>query len=249
MIQSPTYIHFRTQWHLLGPDSPGLRIERDKFREFWQELNQDPLTKDYDDFSYRPERCELAKVREQLPDRGVPFSKIVFANDGLTVVEEWAEISAKEFGKKFTAILKAWFQHFPETLAAIQKCWVRSLVQPMNHGDSREFIGNHVLGLGEDLKQNFSEMPFRVGFMVGCVRKTGNGDLVIETKVNSWRDNSQVWVEVAGTLALPRPINTTNPDDGQLAFTKCADFLDREVMGLLRVYDSREGKEDGGENS
>lgn len=237
MITSPTYIHLRTQWHLLGPESPGQQFEKQRFQEFFAALNTDTTIGDYDDFSYRPERFECAKQRVGHPKGAQGFSKVVYANDQLTVVEEWAEISAGEFERYFTGILRAWFKHFPETLAVAQKCCVRALQQAQNYDNSPEFLGNKVLRLGDHLADSFIDMPHQVGFTAGCVRPLGDQRLVIDTKVNSWRDNRSIWIEVAGSIALQPPINATNPESAQRPFTECREFLEREVIGLLKRFD------------
>lgn len=251
MTKSPTYIHFRVQWQLLGPESPGQRFERQLFQDLLATLNADRRLGGYDDFSYRPDRCELAKVREtETPAGGVveAFSKVLYENDRLTVVEEWAEMSTEEFARKLADILNAWFKHFPQTLAVIQRCWLRALVSPSHCADSRQFIGDLVLRLGEHLKRTFDQMPHQVGFTVGCQRSWDNQPVFLDTKVYSWRDNRSVWVEVGGMSPLAPPINATAVDRAQMLFAKCKDFLEGEVIKLLHRFDtgSSGGTQDGG---
>jgi hypothetical protein len=239
MIHSPNYIHFRIQWQLVGRDSPGLRFPREQFQSFWADVNKDSNAGDYDDFIYRPDRCEMAKLRGEHATGGQAFSKIVWANDQLTVVEEWTECSAHEFGKRLISILSLWFRHFPTTAAVIQRCWLRALLQPTHFSDSREFLGNYVLHLKECLEGSFEKMPHQVGFTVSCARSSGDNPIIIDTKVNSWRDTPSVWVEVSGTTVLPVPINAANADKAQLHFATCLDFLEREVVGLLSKADEK----------
>jgi len=205
-------------------------------------LNGDPTAGDYDDFSYRPDRCELAKLRESHAKGVQGFSKVLYQNDRLTLVEEWAEVSAEEFGRKLVGLLNAWFRHFPQMFAVIERCWLRALLQPQHFPDSRDFIGNRVLGLAQHLQGNFAVMPYKVGFSVACGRPWGQQHpLVIDTKVNSWRDNRSVWVEVGCTTPLSPPINSTNVDRAQLPFSKSKDFLESEVVNLLEGLDNEIG--------
>ncbi len=240
MLKSPTYIHFRVQWQLLGPESPGQRFERQRFQDFLATLNADPLCGDFDDFSYRADRCELAKVRESRSAGVQAFTKITYANDQLTVVDEWADAGATEFSDRLVGILRSWFKHFPNTMSVMQRCWLRALLQPMHYRDSRVFIGDRVLNLGRHFAGTFVQMPHQVGLAVGCLRPWDQQQVIIDTKVNSWRDNISVWIEVAGTSALAPPINTTNPERAQVPFTMCKEFLENEVIGLIERFDTPE---------
>lgn len=238
MRQTPTYIHFRVAWQLLSPEGPSPRFEREPFQKFMQKLNDSGIG-DYDDFSYRPERCELAKVRGSHPMGGEGFSKVVYAAGQLTVVEEWAAISSDEFKKKFAGILRIWFEHFPRTVAVIEHCWLRALIQPTHATDSRQFVGDRVLNLGPRLHETFSKMPHQIGFTVSCERDCeGGSKLLIETKVNSWRDNRSVWVEVSGSAPMRVPVNAVNPAAAEQPVTVCMSFLEREVVGLLQACDT-----------
>ena len=239
MIKSPNYIHFRIQWQLMGPNSPGLRFERQVFQDFWNDLRTDPLASDYDDFSYRPDRFELGKLRGDQPRGGQAFSKILYENDLLTVVDEWADVSADEFAQKFTRILSTWFKHFPQTLAVIQRCWLRALMEPRHFEDSRQFLGDRVLGLGGKLQASLHRMPHQVGFTFGCTRDVMNSSLLLDAKVNSWRESRSVWTEVAGVVPLRAPMNATNVETAQVPFAACKDFLEGEVIGLLTKFDEQ----------
>jgi hypothetical protein len=237
------YIHFRVSWQLFSPDGPSPRLERGPFQGFMQKLNADPTIGDYDDLSYRPGRCELAKVRESHLMGGEAFSKVVYAAGQLSVVEEWADIDADEFRKKFVGILGIWFECFPQTVAVGEQCCLRALVQPKHVPDSRQFVGDSVLQLGSRLHETFSRMPHQVGFTVSCTRELGGGNLLIDTKVNSWRDGRSVWVEVAGNTPMRAPINATNAAVAEQPVTVCRNFLENEVIRLLEGYDQPSGPE------
>jgi hypothetical protein len=239
MRQTLTYIHFRASWQLLSPDGPSLQLERERFQQFMQKLNSDPRLGDYDDLSYRPERCELAKVRGSHPMGGEAFSKVVYGAGQLSVVEEWADISADQFKGKFLGILRIWFECFAQTVAVMEHCCLRALVHPRHAADSRQFVGDRVLTLGPRLHDTFSKMPHQVGFTIGCERDcAGGGKLLIETKVSSWRDNRSVWVEVAGSAPMRAPVNAANLPAAEQPFTVCKDFLETEVVGLLQHCDT-----------
>jgi len=246
MRETLTYIHFRVSWRLLGPDAPAPRFERKRFEEFMRRLNADSRIGDYDDFSYRPERCELAKVRGSHPTGGQAFSKVVYAGGELTVVEEWADIAADQFKDKFAGILRTWFDCFPETVAVIEQCCLRALVQPTSTDDARDFVGNRVLKLGDRLQQTFSAMPHKVGFTVSCTRSFAGGEqLLIDTKVSSWRDQRLVWLEVAGNAPMRSPINAANLAAAEQPVTMCRTFLENEVIRLLTHFDASEAREGG----
>ena len=145
LTASPRYIHFRTQWQMLGPDSPGQRFERGHFQEFFDRLNSNKEFGGYDDFSYRPDRCELAKARGTAAQGGQAFSKVVYSNDALSLVEEYTDLSTSDFSSKIKVVLGAWFHCFPQTLAIVQICCLRSLVTPSNFSKSYDFLADRVL--------------------------------------------------------------------------------------------------------
>lgn len=238
MKPSPSYIHFRMGWQLLGPESPGQWFEKEQFRAFWDKLNSGPLTSGYHDFSYRPNRCELAELRGEREDGGTPFSKISCQPDEITIVEEWAESSADEFAEKFTAVLQTWFEVFPQTFFVVQRSTLRALVQPTNFTDSREFLGDRVMELGPRVHTTFTNMPFKIGFTATCMKKVQDQELFVEATVNSWRDNRLVWVEVQGTAPLAAPLNAAHTDPARLLFGSCRTFLEDELLALLTSYDT-----------
>jgi hypothetical protein len=203
-----------------------------------QKLNANPNIGDYDDLSYRPERCELAKVRGSHPLGGEAFSKVVYAAGQLSVVEEWADIAADDFNKKFAGILRNWFECFPQMVAVMEQCCLRALVQPRQSTDSREFVGSKVLQLGPRLQRAFSAMPHQVGFTASCQRHFSGGDMFIETQVRSWRDNRSVWLEVAGNAPMRTPINSANLTPAEQPVTVCRRFLEDEVIRLLDDFDA-----------
>lgn len=238
MKPSPSYIHFRMEWQLLGPESPGQWFGKEQFRTFWDRLNNSgPLTSGYHDFSYRPNRCELAELRGEREHGGKPFSKISCQPDELTVVEEWAELTADEFAEKLTAVLKVWFEVFPQTFLVAQRSTLRALVQPTNCDDSRVFLGDRVLSLGPKVHDTFTDMPFKIGFGASCMKKVHDQELFIDATVSSWRDNRLVWTEVQGTAPLAAPLNAGHIEPARLLFTSCRTFLEGELLALLASYD------------
>lgn len=248
MKQSPTYIHLRSQFHILGPDSPGQHLERKDFHDLMAKLNGKPVYADFDDFSYTPISCEMGKKRgKNEPGGGLSFSKLTYSDEQLTLVEEWASISASEFADKLIKVLGVWFAVFPMTVSITQKCCLRALTEVISRKDSREFIGNEVLKIGDALNHSFKVMPNKVGFSLSCLRREGIMPYEISANVQSWRDRKSVWIEVNGQKTMPQPLNPTNSDKGRELFNSCVDFLQDEVICFLATFDKRAGGEEGGE--
>jgi hypothetical protein len=204
---------------------------------------------DFDDFSYRADRCEMGKLRGSRPEGGTAFTKLTYSNKYLTLVEEWAEISAREFEEEFIGVLTAWFQTFPNTAIIAQTCTLRALVQPVNFKDSRDFLGDNILAIGTPMRDTFLHgMPFRIGFTFGCVHNLPDCQLFIDTTVNSWIDNRSVWLEVNGISPMAQPINATNTGKAQQSFEACKSFLEDDVMKLLIKFDvvGDNGSKNGG---
>lgn len=237
MKPSPSYIHYRVEWKMLGPESPGQRFERKKFQKFFEELNKAQEFSGYDDFSYRPAACELAKSRGPTPQGGQIFSKIVYKNDELTVVEEWTDDSAEEFARKLKIVLDKWFMCFPETLAVVQTCVARALITPRHFDDSRHFLGGAVLGLESAIESTIQSRPHKIGFTFACQRQHGTVPMNLECAVSSWSDNRSVWIEVRAISPLAKPLNATNHDQAEVIFEQCTTFLNQEVLPLLQRYD------------
>jgi len=237
MLQSPNYIHFRNQWQILGLDSTRQWPDRKSFQKLMNQLNEAPIDADFDDFSYRPGRCEMGKLRGAPPEGGASFSKLVCLPNQITLVEEWAEITADEFKDKFVKIVRAWFDVFPNTAIIAEKCCLRALVQATNFGDSRRFLGDRIMTIGAPMQQTFKSMPFKIGFTFTCLRKTQDYNLYIDTTVNSWKDEKSVWVQVEGTYPMEKPINASNLQIAKFPFEDCKSFLESEVIGFLNQYD------------
>jgi len=237
MLRSPNYIHFRNQWQILGLDSARQWPDRKSFQKLMNQLNEAPIDADFDDFSYRPGRCEMGKLRGSPSEGGVAFSKLVCISNQITFVEEWAEITADEFKDKFVHILRAWFDLFPNTAIIAQKCCLRALVQPTRFADSRKFLGDRIMTIGAPMQQTFKGMPFKVGFTFTCLRESQGYNLYIDTTINSWRDNKTVWVQVEGTYPMEKPINATNPEKAKFPFEDSKSFLEGEVISFLDHYD------------
>jgi hypothetical protein len=240
MIQSPTYIHFRSQWQLLGPESPGQSFERRSFQDLMNALNEQPEPIDFDDFSYRSDSCEMGRLRGTRPKGGgAEFTKLIYRSDQLTLVEEWAEITADEFKERFVKVLTNWFNFFPNTVIIAQNCCLRALVQPTSLPDSRQFLGDEVLKIGVPIQSTFQTMPFKVGFTVTVLRPIESYQLIIDTTVNSWRDNRSVWVQVNGSSPIAPPINATNPETAKKPFEYCKSFLETEAIRFLSEFDDK----------
>jgi hypothetical protein len=240
MKPSLTYVHFRVQWQILGPESPGQKFDREAFQKLFERLNQDRTFGGYDDFLYRGDRCELAKPRGSVAGGGQAFGKVAYGNDILTIVDEWSDASTNEFCQKIKMHLDAWFVCFPSTLAVVQTCWLRALATPVHYEDARQFLGDAVLSLGESFQQKFSAMPHTVGFTFACQRQQPSGPLDFESRISSWRDRRSVWIEVRGVAPLNPPVNAAKHDQAELVFDHCRRFLEDEVVRLLEAYD-REG--------
>lgn len=242
VLQSPNYIHFRNEWQILGLDPPGQWPNREFFQKLMNQLNALPISADFDDFSYRADRCEMGRLRGNPPEGGQAFTKLVCRSNQITLVEEWAETTADEFKDKFTMILKEWFKLSPNTAIIAQRCCLRALVQPAKFADSRNFLGDRIMNIGPAMHQTFKSMPFRVGFTFTCLRKTQDYNLFIDTTINSWRDKKTVWVQVEGVYPMERPINATNPEVAKLPFEDCKSFLEDEVLGFLNQFDTNEAE-------
>lgn len=245
MNGSPAYIHFRVGWQLIGPESPGQWYDQGQFRSFWDALSRDPRTNFYQDFTYRPDRCELGQTRDKVEGGGQGFSKVVCSPERLVIVEEWAELAADEFCGRMEAILAAWFQVFPQTLFIVQESVMRALVEPRTVKDSRQFLGDKVLQLGPRLERTFHGMPFKIGFNVACVRQMAEHQVFMEATVGSWRDNRRVWLEAKGLAPLGPPLNATNTGAAARLFSGCRQFVEDELLSLLRGYEA-DGCEPGG---
>jgi len=239
--QSPSYIHFRSQWQILGPESPSQDFSKEDFLELMKKLNAPPVKADFCDFSFKEDSCEMARVRDESK-----FSKLTYKNGHITLTEEWAEISINEFESKSLYVLKAWFELFPLTIAVIQRCCFRAFIQPINSPDSRVFLGDNMLGIGPNMKQAFQEMPYKVGFTVTCQRQKDNSIIDIETKVNSWKDKEDVWIEINGGTPLVEPLNAANCEKSAFLIQYCKDFFEREIISLLNQFDQPE-KDDTGD--
>lgn len=239
MKPSPTYIHYRVQWQVLGPESPGQRFERTHFQRFFEELNSNREFKGYDDFKYRADRCELARDRGTAPDGAQAFSKVVYSNDTLSIAEEWTDEGKAEFSQKLKIVLDRWFRCFPQTLAVVQTCAVRALVVPTSSTDSRQFLGGVVLRLDDGLEASFREPLHKVGLTLGCQRLQGTIPMNLECAVSSWRDARSVWVEVRALAPLAQPLNAAKHDQAEAIFGRCVDFLENEVLQFLAYYDRK----------
>ena len=238
MNRSPTYIHFRSQWQVLGSDSPGQFFERKDFQNLLNLINEESAPADFDDFTYRNGRCEMGKLRGVNSQGGPAFSKLVYARDQLTVVEEWADISAEDFIHKFISILDIWFRCFPQTAIVAQNCCLRALIQPINFQDSRKFLGDNILQITDAMTDKFELMPFKIGFTGTWLRQlNSNQQIVIDATVNSWKDNRSVWLQVNGNSPMTPPINATNSGESGGPFLHCKHFLENELVDFLNEYD------------
>jgi len=237
MLQSPNYIHFRTQWQILGLDSAGRWPEKKDFLQLMNKLNESPINADFDDFAYRLDHCEMGKLRGSVPEGGRAFRKLACSINQITLVEEWVETTADEFKDKFVKVLGAWFSVFSDTAIIAQKCCLRALVQPANFSDSRKFLGDRIMNIGLPMQKTFKGMPFKVGFTFTCLRESRGYKLFIDSTVNSWRDNKSVWVQVEGTYPMEKPINATNPEASKFPFEDCKSFMESEVISFLNKYD------------
>lgn len=246
MKSSPNYIHFRVQWQVLGPESPGQRFERKEFQRFFEKLNANERFGGYDDFLYRPDKCELVKARGTVPQGGQAFSKVVYGNDALSVVEEFAEYSTQEFAQHLKIVLDAWFGCFPQTVIVLQNSCLRALITPLNHDNSLSFLGDDVLKLRSVFQSKLDQMPQKVGFTFACQRKYGSVPLTLEAKVNSWRDRRSVWIEVNGAAPMAQPLNAANHDQAEALFGKCRQFMEEEVVPLLDDYDKASPEDTAG---
>lgn len=245
MRQSPNYIHFRNQWQVLGLEA-GLLGDRKAFEDLRNSLNTSPADVDFCDSSYRPQRWEMGEIRDGVCEGGQAFTKLVCDPNQITLVEEWTESPADQFKKKSVAILRVWFERFPHTAIIVQRTCIRALLQPAQIGDSREFLGKRVMKMGPAMQGKFQAMPFKIGFTFSCLRQSEDCQLMIDTSVNSWRDNKQVWIQVEGMAPMPKPMNATNPDVASCPFEDCRRFLEEEVIGFLDQYDTKADSDSAG---
>jgi len=225
---------------------PGVIFDQEHFEDLFHKLNRSPINADYQDFSCRSSRCEMGKLRGDARGGGTSFSKLVWNEKGLTVVEEWSTLSADNFREKFLNILTAWFDVFPETLVIPQTYCVRVLMQPQNYKDSRIFLGDKILHIGDPMQTVFTKMPFKVGFTIACPRDTNGDKYIIETTINSWKDNSSVWIEVK-TSSMGPPIKSNEVLIAAKRYDGCLTLLEKEVIPLLNQYDQKPRKENNGD--
>ncbi len=196
----------------------------------------------FKDFSDRtPSRCEMANAR-RLPDGMDAFSKLVYNNDKLAYIEEWAEITPDDFEKNCNKLLEAWFNLFPQTAIIAQSSCIRALVQPNKSKDSRQFLGDKILHVGKSINSTFKNMPFKIGFAFACERKQTESPppipIIFDTSINSWADNKRVWIQVSSNSPLLPPVNAATSDRGAKPIVDIKQFLEEEVLNLLTQYDN-----------
>ncbi len=240
MKSSLRCIHFRCEWQIIGPQSPGQRFERQRFQSFFENLNSNVEFGDYDDFSYRLDHCELGKVRGMSHQGGQAFSKVIYKDDALKLVEEFTAYSIDEFARQIKVVLDAWFECFSETVLVVQNCWIRGLVTPLHSDDSRAFLSETVLGLREGFATRLNEAPLSVGFNFVSQRQYESVPMTLEAKVSSWRDGRSIWIEVHGGVPMSEPLNAARHDRAEAVFGRCRTFLESEVIPLLSDYDRKE---------
>ena len=170
-----------------------------------------------------------------LPERPGAVSAVSFAPDRMIVREELRATTVEDFAARLVNIAGLAFRTLEIPLSLAQQFVVRSLINPRQTQDSREFLLRRVITGPEEAWSSFGRPMQRVGLSF-TFPQVPEHDQVFNLRIETWnQDPRSLWIENVGSYTRPLPAERI-PDLGTSLFTTYK-FLTGQVSRFLSHFD------------
>lgn len=170
-----------------------------------------------------------------LPQSPGSVSSVTFRPDRMIVREELRGITVEEFATRLINVAKIGFTTLGVTASIAQQFVVRSLVNPRNVRDSREFLARRMISADNGVWDQLGRPLQSIGLQFTFPR-TENHAEVFNTKVETWnQDPRSLWVENIGVFTQPTP--TANLADLTGGLYATYRFITGPVSAFLTRFD------------
>jgi hypothetical protein len=172
------------------------------------------------------------------PNQGGMISSVHVLPDRLQIREEMTGISREDFQERLERLASYSLQYLGVEQYAAQNFVVRSLVNPRNYYDSREFMARSVLNMEEDDFSCLDRKPQIVGLRM-VFPETPESRGFFNVRVESYAaEPRSVFIE---NVAIYRSlISGGNVSELTSNFFATYDYVDANIVDFIAQFDSKE---------
>jgi len=190
----------------------------------------------YRDFKLVPGGAQFTNHAPGLP--GAPVSMASVLADRIQIREEQTGASRDDFAERMGAFTQLALGSLGLQLLLVQQFAIRSVVNPDQAADAREFVLGTVLGYDETLLSSFPAAP-SLGGLRFTFPPIGELQGVYNVRLESFsQDARSLFLENVGTFG--RPVTATALDALDDRFGATYDFLQDNVVGFVDQFDGED---------
>lgn len=186
----------------------------------------------YQNFQMLPVGAQMSNP----PSRMQSISACTFLNDRVQIREEMTGISCDEFETKVEAMANLAMKHLNIPVFIVQQFVVRTLINPRQYSDSKDYMANALLGMGTD---NFSSLG-REREILGlrmALSPNDQSEGVFNVRVESYSNDARsLFIENIGSYRTM--IKAENLSDLLSNFTSTYEYIENSVVPFIAQFDT-----------
>ncbi len=231
MLSEPDYINLYCMVQF-----PPTKFGKDVGRQIYIKLCEEENC-EYEHQEVGESQLLLATRRKGELEKAETVSTVRLTGRQLEINEEFPDIPKEDFGPKVEAICSKCFELARIPLGFFQKVRVRALAQPSSVKDSRVFVGDSMLQLSQrEFFRLLTRKPSLVGMRMTFPPLNEQSDFV-DVRIDSWRDNRRVWIQVESQRPLNPPVAASNTDVLSRNVNAVYGFLEEQLTPALNAFD------------
>jgi hypothetical protein len=170
-----------------------------------------------------------------LPTAPGQVSATSFLPDRIVIREELRGTTIEDFATRVVNVVGTAYRGLSIPLSLGQQFWIRSLINPQYHSDSRSFVAERMLAGGSEALAAFQRPLHSLGLRM-TFPSTGPESPVVNLRIEPWvQEPRSLWIEIIGQFSAP-----TQPDRlGQLgnALYSTYRFLSGPTLDYIQRFD------------
>lgn len=172
---------------------PPLQLRTDAVQRVHNQLFQQPELA-YQNFQIANDGVHLTNV----PGAPGQISSATFMPDRIVFREELRGTTVEDFATRVVNVTGVAFKTLGLQLSLAQQYWVRSLVAPQAHRDSRTFVAERMLAGGAEALAGFGRPLHSVGLRMAFAGQNPT-EPAVNLRIEPWvQEPRSLWLEVVG---------------------------------------------------
>ncbi len=209
---------------------PPMQHDVQKLQELYRELSSPPLSL-YQNFNVAAGGAQLSNATTAAG----AASTMTITGDRIQILEQRTAVDPEEFARRAVQVVEVAGRHVPYQVFMPIQFVVRTLLNPQQHHDTRELVGQQMCNLSQDMLDSLGRQPNLYGIRLVFPQDDASNS-IFNVRVESYNtDHRSLFIENAGIFPTPLPAN--EPERLAEGFEATYGFIQENLARMVRSFD------------